>query len=189
MKRKSYLVAAMAFLVSLVGAIGAQAQDKPQEKPLDKGSKPKQTKTVKPKPAPKKAEEPERVVKSEAEWKKLLTPMQFDVTRKAGTERAYSGEYWNNHDAGLYKCVDCGQELFTSKTKFESGTGWPSFYQAISDKKIKVLRDPDGERSEVLCARCDAHLGHVFNDGPKPTGLRYCMNSVSMKFFKDAKKK
>lgn len=126
------------------------------------------------------------VVKTDAEWKKELTPEQYAVARKGGTEAPYSGKYWNNHEKGIYKCVSCGQELFTSDTKFESGTGWPSFYQPI--KKQNVLEKTDKtlgmERTEVLCSRCGAHLGHVFDDGPKPTGLRYCMNSTSLNFIK-----
>jgi peptide-methionine (R)-S-oxide reductase len=126
------------------------------------------------------------VAKSDAEWRKQLTAEQFSVSRKAGTERPYSGKYWDNHEKGVYKCVSCSQELFTSETKFESGTGWPSFYQPI--KKINVLEKTDitlgMARTEVLCSRCGGHLGHVFDDGPKPTGLRYCMNSASMDFVK-----
>lgn len=126
------------------------------------------------------------IVKTDAEWKKQLTPEQFAVARKAGTENPFSGKYWDNHEKGIYKCASCGQELFLSDTKFESGTGWPSFYQPI--KKQNVLEKTDKTfgmaRTEVLCSRCGAHLGHVFDDGPKPTGLRYCMNSASMDFTK-----
>ena len=126
------------------------------------------------------------VVKTDAEWKKQLSHEQFQVARKAGTENPYSGKYWDNHEKGIYTCVSCGQELFSSDTKFESGTGWPSFYQPI--KKQDVIEKTDNafgmSRTEVICSRCGAHLGHVFDDGPKPTGLRYCMNSASMDFVK-----
>jgi peptide-methionine (R)-S-oxide reductase len=124
------------------------------------------------------------VRKTEAEWRKILTPEQYHVLREKGTERAFSGALWNNHETGDYACAGCGQKLFTSKTKFESGTGWPSFYQPVS--KGAVVEHADRSfgmvRTEVTCSRCGGHLGHVFNDGPKPTGLRYCMNSAALKF-------
>ncbi len=126
------------------------------------------------------------VVKTDAEWKKQLTPDEYQVTRKEGTERAYTGKYWNNHEKGMYKCVCCDLPLFSSATKFESGTGWPSFYQPVV--KANVLDETDNTlnmaRTKVTCSRCGAHLGHVFDDGPKPSGLRYCINSVSLVFEK-----
>src|SRR6188768_3518187 len=129
-----------------------------------------------------------RVNKTEDEWKKQLTPQQFYVLREKGTERAFSGEYWNNHENGTYFCAACQLPLFSSETKFESGTGWPSFYQAISDTAVTVYTDNSYAtmvRDEVVCSRCGSHLGHVFADGPKPTGMRYCMNSVSLEFEKE----
>lgn len=127
-----------------------------------------------------------KVVHSEAEWRKILSPEAFHILREAGTETAFTGKYADNHDVGTYLCAGCGQELFSSKTKFESGTGWPSFYAPITKKAVDEHTDhSDGMiRTEVLCSRCGGHLGHVFDDGPKPTGLRYCMNSAAMKFKK-----
>ena len=129
----------------------------------------------------------DKVEKTEEQWRKELSPEQYHVLREAGTERAFTGAYWNNHDKGTYRCAACGLPLFDSATKFDSGTGWPSFYAPISQTSVieETDRSAGMVRTEVKCRRCGSHLGHVFEDGPRPTGLRYCMNSISLKLEKE----
>jgi peptide-methionine (R)-S-oxide reductase len=159
--KKWMIFTALTVVVAVLGSLGGSRAETPKGKPMV-----------------------EKIVKSDAEWKKELTPEQYQVLREAGTERAFTGKYWNNHEKGTYVCAADGNPLFSSDTKFESGTGWPSFWQPISKTAVETKTDKSlfMERTEVLCARCGGHLGHVFDDGPPPTHQRYCINGVAMNF-------
>jgi peptide-methionine (R)-S-oxide reductase len=165
--------------ITLLGLcwISCATVDKPQDKPAPRAEEAKpMTTTEKPTTTAK-------VVKTDEEWKKLLTPQQYDVLRHAGTERAFTGPYWDDHSPGVFVCAGCGEVLFKSETKFDSGTGWPSFFAPASKAAVEEITDRSYgmARTEVRCSRCGGHLGHVFDDGPNPTGLRYCINGAALK--------
>jgi peptide-methionine (R)-S-oxide reductase len=166
----------LAMIVGLVTLIGCESG------PADDAHK---DHAAAPSTAPASTTQPvEKITKSDEEWKKLLTPEQYIVLRQKGTEPAFHNAYWDNHDKGIYRCAACGLELFNSDDKFDSGTGWPSYTRPIQPNHVEFAPDADGSRTEIECARCGGHLGHVFDDGPAPTGKRFCMDSAALKFEK-----
>jgi peptide-methionine (R)-S-oxide reductase len=188
-RRRTWWWAGLLIIPLVAIAAGAGDKPAPAPKPAEATATEKAPSTPKASVAPQAAQAPgtpEKLVKTDAEWRKQLTPEQFHVLREAGTERAFTGKLWNNHEAGTYRCAACGQPLFSSDTKFESGTGWPSFWQPLAPSSVELHEDNSWlmSRTEVVCSRCGGHLGHVFPDGPEPTGQRYCMNSAALTFEK-----
>ncbi|MDG1873779.1 MAG: peptide-methionine (R)-S-oxide reductase MsrB [Mariniblastus sp.] len=178
LKQCSVALALMSFALAPVTVVQAQTSNR------DKAQRSKTSPAVSPLLGGGESEAPAKIRKTEQEWRRQLTAEEFYVTRQKGTERAYSGKFWDNKVDGIYSCKCCGQKLFDAKAKFESGTGWPSYFQPINRTAVSNVQDLSAGmvRTETVCSRCNAHLGHVFSDGPRPTGLRYCMNSVSLRF-------